>query len=291
MYNNCQSEKYDKNYNNNKYFEILQNQKITNNYCNDNYKLNNNKIKNMEKLKKNKSSSIDKLNIDNIDNNIYSYKNEQANYNNTYNEEDLDIELDSVSTKIPINDFYIDSNEKKNIFENSEMKYKYKIINTNNKNGCKTCSPLIRKKKSKIKRNISYDNLHNHALGIESKNKEKRNISNINITNNNMELNTFKEINENLNNKTEYECYRNINNKLKEKNTFDDEINIIKFENNSGGSETKEFYNDYDEVKNIKGINKLNYYDEIKNNYEIKNITNTKDIINLFNNIKNDNSL
>ena len=152
MYKNCQSERYNKNYNNNRYYEILQNQKLSNNYYNDSHRLNNNKLQNMTKLEKNKSSSMDKLNIDK---NIYSYKNDQTNYNNNnynnnYNEEDLDIELESVSTKIPINDFNID-NEKKNIYENSETKYKYRMVNNDNNHDYKTCSSLIRKKYLKFK--------------------------------------------------------------------------------------------------------------------------------------------
>ena len=239
MYNNCQSERYEINYNNDRYYEILQNHKLSTNYYNDNNKLNNNKLKNKNKLEKNKSTSMDKVSENN---NSYSYESGHTNYMNNYNEEDLDIELDSVSTKIPINDFYIDNKEKNNVYENSEEKYKYKKINNHNKNSFKTCSPLIRKKKSKIQRNTSYDNLNTHALGSDVKNnhinkyniinREKRNITNINIINNNKELNTFNEINDNnLNNKTEYECYRNINNKLKDKNTFDDEIRLFRFNN------------------------------------------------------------
>ena len=155
------------------------------------------------------------------------------NYDDTNSEEDLDIELESVSRKIPIN------NNDKIVKEDRFIK-----LENNNK-----ISPLQRKKRSKIHRHKSYDNLHSHKIINEKENNnenneinytkinnQKRNVLNIKITNDNMRRD-FNEQNENINNKTDYDVYRGINksqydNEI-DKNTIDVKINKDYFENNS----------------------------------------------------------
>ena len=103
----------------------------------------------------------------NIDNNPSSKNKINSNennfffdfYNNNLNDdEDLDIELESVSKKIPIDNYVLNDNGEKFI----------KVENNNTKK-----SPLQRKKRSKIHRHKSYDNWHNYNI-------EKNNQNNIN---------------------------------------------------------------------------------------------------------------
>ena len=153
MYNICESENR-VNYNN-KIFGIMQKKELSNNnyyYHEKNNKQNNDKFKNIRKFQKHhKSNSLDKINIDNI----YFLNKELSYYNNNYNDEDLDIELDAISKKIPINDFYIDNNDLEEKYINIDYSEKKANLlrNENNKFEFKTCSPspLVKKRNQKYK--------------------------------------------------------------------------------------------------------------------------------------------
>jgi hypothetical protein len=242
------------------YYDNMYNQKANNDY----FQNNNLDIKkfNFKKFGKHKSSSLDRINIDNI----YSLKNTQNN--NNYNEEDLDIELDAISTKIPINEFYVDNNNEnekraKNIYDYSDTRNNYtkKITNENNKNEFKTCTPsLIKKKRSKIQRHVSYDNLHTPRItdsNIKFNKEKKNNITNINITNNNMENNNFNWINEDLNNKTEYDFNRNPINKINNKSIIEDKINNVKIHENNLHTINAENDDDMGDEKYVSNYNEI----------------------------------
>ena len=175
MYNICQNQYSGNNINNNRNY----NQKSQNDYYCENSQIKNYKLRNFKKLDKNISRSMEKINIDNI----YSFKKAQSSKINNNSDEDLDIELEAISTKIPINDFYIDNNERgkeretSTFYDYSETKYKY---NNMNEEDFKACSPLFKKMKSKIQRHISHDNLH--TQGIISEKKYNNNFSKFNKT-------------------------------------------------------------------------------------------------------------
>ena len=95
----------------------------------------------------------------NIDNNPSS-KNKNNSLKNNFslnsddNDEDLDIELESISQKIPLENFGINNKDER-----------YIKLENNNK-----ISPLQRKKRSKIHRHKSYDNWHNHNNAKDNQN-------------------------------------------------------------------------------------------------------------------------
>ena len=206
----------------------------------------------------------------NIDNNPSSKNKINSNENNFFfdfynnnlkDDEDLDIELESVSKKIPIDNYVLNDNGEKFI----------KVENNNTKK-----SPLQRKKRSKIHRHKSYDNWHNY--NIEKNNQNNNNINYTKVNNQksaipNIKLvddNTktyFNELNENPNNKTEYDLYRINNDKKYEKETKRNTIDvnakkISYFENFENKIDMEPFDNIYkinDENKNyLKNIGKPN---------------------------------
>ena len=220
------------------------------------------------------------------------------NYEDTNSEEDLDIELESVSRKIPItNNDKIDKEDRTIKLEN------------NNK-----ISPLQRKKRSKIHRHKSYDNLHSHKIINDKENNNeinytkinnpKRNVLNIKITNDNMRRD-FNEQNENINNKTDYDVYRGINKRQYDneidKNTIDVKINKDYFENNSNklnldndqmeiidsnNNKNKIYYGNSNLI-NLKAAHNNNYYINLGNNKKpnlfSKNEESDKNSIEIFN--------
>ena len=301
MNNNDELEMDENNY---RYYQITKKQNLLNqNYYRNNIEPKIDKLKNFRKLdKKNKCNSLDKINLDNT----YSFKYDLVKNNDE--EEDLDIELEAVSKKIPINNFY-EYNYGKEDTNNYDSKLNYNILN--NKKTNKPCSPLSRRKRAKIHRHASYDNLHSHNIMDDAKddfirnynrvNYENRNTTNINIINNNIN-DDINENNENLNNKTAFDFYRGsnktqIDNNLDniEKKTIDVKINNIKIYQNLSDRINKGNY-DIDDENLMTNITKFNY-DKINyienNNTNLTNINkennnNEKYFINIENNnIKN----
>ena len=230
----------------------------------------------------------------NIDNNPSS-KNKNNSLKNNFslnsddNDEDLDIELESISQKIPLENFGINNKDER-----------YIKLENNNK-----ISPLQRKKRSKIHRHKSYDNWHNHNNAKDNQNNsiinytkinsQKRNTINIKITNDNMRKD-FNEQNENPNNKTEYELYRENKNKKFEndsdKNTIDVKIkNISYFKNFNDKAEFEPIEiidtinnnslknNVNSNLINLKAAHNNNYFINLGKN-EIQNLINKNDELN-----------
>ena len=73
-------------------------------------------------------------------------------FNEINTDEDLEIELDAVSQKIPIENFGINNNKEEKFI---------KLENTNK------ILPIQRKKRSKIHRHKSYDNLHDNNINLD----------------------------------------------------------------------------------------------------------------------------
>ena len=228
--------------------------------------------------------------INSTDNNII--------YNDTNNDEDLEIELDAISQKIPIENLGINNKEEKFI----------KLENNNNNNNNNKILPIQRKKRSKIHRHRSYDNLHdknninnkskeNNNINYTKINNQKRSIPNIKIANDNLRRDFIMQ-NENINNKTEYDLYRGIHNKqyenniINNKNTIDAKINKISYFQNYNDKIDLEINNENNEFE--EKINNNN-----KNNFGISNLINLKAvhnnnnnyIINEFQNLMNKNEV
>ena len=109
-------------------------------------------IKDKIKINKNENNFNDRYhNIDINPTSENKNKIKQNFYNQLNTDEDLDIELEAISQKIPLENFGI------NIKEVKEERY-IKLENNNK------ISPLQRKKKSKIHRHKSYDYLCNHNI-------------------------------------------------------------------------------------------------------------------------------
>ena len=219
-------------------------------------------------------------------------------YNQLNTDEDLDIELEAISQKIPLENFGI------NIKEIKEERF-IKLENNNK------ISPLQRKKKSKIHRHKSYDYLRNNNIT----NNDQKNVSNINDynkinyqkrktpnikTNDDNMRRDFNEQIENPNNKTEYELYReNKNNKfgngkVNNKITADAEdknrsyfknnkysINTypIEIADNINNEDKNSFKNNKNSnLINLKAVhNNNNYFINIEND-EIQNLINKNEI-------------
>ena len=198
-------------------------------------------------------------------------------FNDINDDEDLEIELDAISQKIPIEHFEINNKEEKFI----KLENNSKIL------------PIQRKKRSKIHRHKSYDNLHdNNMTNSKSKtndninytkiNNQKRSIPNIKIANDNLRRDFIMQ-NENINNKTEYELYRGIYNRQYEnninnnKNTIDTKINKISYFQNYNDKIDLEINNENNEFE--EKINNNN-----KNNFGISNLINLKAVHNNNNN-------
>ena len=274
MYNICESDRNEND--NNRYYQNIQKQRYKSEYY---YENNNNEIytkknnmKNFRKLdKKHKCNSLDKINIENYK--IFSFKDDITNYNKNYNnnynnngsfEEDLDIELESVSTKIPIKQFYL-SNKEKN--KNNDFDYfdENKIYIKNLKD-IKRRSPAERKKRSKIKRHASYDNLYknekNNELIINNINTNNvwKKAKNIDIIDNNMKKD-FKDRDKDINIiKTEFDFYKKQTTGNKGKITIESKINNMKIYTNDINRKDYDLDDDYT-------LTNLNY----DNNNEKKN--------------------
>ena len=210
-------------------------------------------------------------------------------FNQINTDEDLDIELEAISQKIPLENFGINIKEER-----------YIKLENNNK-----ISPLQRKKKSKIHRHKSYDYLCNHNIKNDNQknnnnviinnynkiNYQKRKTPNIKTNDENMRRD-FNEQIENPNNKTEYDLFKN-NNKYSI-NTFPIEIDDNINDDNKNSFKNNKNSN----LINLKAAqNNNNYFINIEND-EIQNIIikneelekNFKDIFNkieINNNVKN----
>jgi len=188
-------------------------------------------------------------------------------FNEINTDEDLEIELDAVSQKIPIENFAINNNKEEKFI---------KLENTNK------ILPIQRKKRSKIHRHKSYDNLHdnnntnvksntNNNINYNKINNQKRSIPNIKITNDNLRRD-FSMQNENFNNKTEYDIFKDINNLQYEnnnnkKNTIDAKNNKVSyFQNYNENIDINKDNNEIEETIN----------NENKNNFGISNLINLK---------------
>ena len=205
-------------------------------------------------------------------------------FNQINTDEDLDIELEAISQKIPLENFGINIKEER-----------YIKLENNNK-----ISPLQRKKKSKIHRHKSYDYLCNHNIkndnqknnnndNINNYNKinyQKRKTPNIKTNDENMRRD-FNEQIENPNNKTEYDLYRENKNKkygnVNERNTINaNDKNISYFKNNNKYSintfpvEIDDNINDDNKnsSKNNKNANLINLKAAQNNNNYFINIEN-----------------
>ena len=204
-----QSERYNFENDNNYTYNIIQ-------YDIDN-EINNNLINKKRKKNRRKYNSFSDFEISSTNNRTSNnnLNNKMTYYNDE--DEDLDIELEAVSRKIPINDYYNDiNNENKNTFK----------VNNN------MISPI--KKKSKIHRNSSSDNLR-----INNRNNFKNNIIEYSKYSNN-NLNNYQ-IRTNKNNN----FYLSSNNYLKSKEIVLNNFNEFTNNFNDENCENREFHTSY----------------------------------------------
>ena len=217
--------------------------------------LNNNSIYKKHKKNRRKNNSFNDIEISNPNNctSNNNLNNKMTFYNDE--DEDLDIELEAISQKIPINEYY-----NNNININDERSNNFKV-NTNNIN------PFM-KKKSKIHRNSSSDNLRiNNMDNFRNDIIEYTRNSNNNL--NNLPIRTQKNNN----------IYSSSNNYLKNKEIILNNYNklnnnfIDDYSENRGfrtiyddkNSESK-FHEDFDSDENCLLTYKRNFVNNAKNN-------------------------
>ena len=194
-----------------------------------------------------------------------SKNNDTSNITNNLNAEegDLDIELNSISTKIPINSYF-------NLDDININLMQFKIDNTNlEKEG-------VAKKKSKIKRvpssNSFFDDIQNeNNINLVDKNNNITH-NNTNANDNNFNNYTYdNNTNENINNNTNENIFNNYtNDNITNANNITNENNIT--ENTNGNiTNANNIINDISKNNDITNDNLNNNYHPIKLEFNMTN--------------------